>query len=438
MPATFLTGSTGFIGAEILRRILDREPERCVFALVRAADDREAAWRGREVLFRLYMGEEPGTENAMRRVRWIRGDLTAAGLGLAPAARTAIAAECDEMIHAAAATEWDLPLAQAEAVNVTGVRGVLDLAAEGARGGRAPRLVHVSTAYVAGRRSGVVHPEDLPGPDAAFNNTYEATKAQAERLLRERMGSLPITVVRPSIVVGDSRTGRTFNFNVLYFPIKLLDRGLISVVPGRRSCTLDVVPVDYVSDATLELGRNPACVGGTFNLTADDDAMTIEEFLRRVVGWFNERRLARGEPPLRPPRLVGPAAWSVLHWILARRLTGRARFLLDSFNLYRPYITNDKRFVAASTARALAGRVAYPPIASYLRRVTEYAVTREWGKDVSWDPSMMRDRGALDVRWRCANGHEAASPGFTCHECGARVGAVPRGTAPEAVARPHV
>ena len=214
MPASFLTGSTGFIGSEILRRILDREPERRVYALVRAADDREAAWRGREVLFRLYMDDEAGTESGMRRVRWIRGDLTAAGLGLAPAARAAIAAECDELIHAAAATEWDLPLAQAEAVNVGGVRGVVDLAAEGARRGRAPRLIHVSTAFVAGRRSGVVQPEDLPGPEEPFSNTYEATKAQAERLLRERMGSVPITVVRPSIVVGDSRSGRTFNFNV--------------------------------------------------------------------------------------------------------------------------------------------------------------------------------------------------------------------------------
>jgi thioester reductase-like protein len=396
VSASLLTGATGFIGSEILRRLLLREPDRRVYALVRAASDADAVRRGREVLFRLFFDDEAATADAKGRVRWVRGDLTRPGLALASAAREEIVAECDELIHAAASTDFDLPLDEAAAVNVAGVRAIAELAARSARGPRPARLVHVSTAYVAGRRDGVIHPEELPGPGGPFNNTYEATKAEAERFLRERMGEMPVTVVRPSIVVGDSETGRTFNFNVLYFPIKLFYRGLLPVVPGRRSTTLDIVPVDYVCDALLALGRDPAAVGGTFHLTADDDAMPLKEFADRIIAFFNERRVAEGQagggqPPLGRPKLIGALRWRVLHWWLRRRLPERSRRQLDAFDLYLPYITTDKRFVAASTRRALEGRVACPAIESYILRVAEYAVTREWGREVSWDPALLRD-----------------------------------------------
>jgi thioester reductase-like protein len=390
MAATFLTGTTGFIGSEILRRLLQGERERRIYALVRAPDEAEAARRGRQVLFKLFMDDAAATDEGKRRVRWITGDLGSPGLGLRPADRAEVAAECDEMIHAAASTNWDLSFEEAEAVNVAGVRGIAELAADLARGGRFGRLVHISTAYVAGRRDGPVAPADLPGPRGPFNNTYEATKAKAERLLRERMGELPITVVRPSIVVGDSRTGRTFNFNVVYFPLKLMYHGQLPVIPGRPSTTLDIVPVDYVCDATLALGRDPAAAGRTFHLTADDDAIRLTEFANRITAFFNERR-GEGRPALRPPRLIGPLAWRGVRWWIERRLRGKPKRQFEAFNTYLPYILTQKRFLAGDTRAALAGRVPYPAVASYLLRMAEYAVTREWGKDVSWAPSLMRD-----------------------------------------------
>jgi len=397
MPATFLTGATGFIGSETLRRLLRSDRDRRVYVLVRAETSIFAARRGREVLFRLFFDDHEATEDAKRRIRWIPGDLTRPGLGIEPAARREIVGECEELIHAAACTDWDLPLEEAAAVNFTGVQAITELAAETHRAGRLRRLVHISTAYVAGRRNGVIQPEDLPGPEGSFSNTYEQTKAQAERFLRERMGEVPITVVRPSIVVGDSHTGRTFNFNVIYFPIKLFYRGLLPVVPGRRATTLDIVPVDYVCDGLLALGRDPAAVGKTYHITADEDAMPVMEFADRVIGMFNERRAAGRQPALRRPRLISPLAWGLHRWWLTRRHRGKPRRLLNAFDVYRPYITTEKRFVATSTRRALEGVVAYPKIASYILLVAEYAVTREWGKEVSWDPSHLVSSGDLPM-----------------------------------------
>jgi long-chain acyl-CoA synthetase len=396
MAATFITGATGFIGSEVLRRLLQRDRDREVHALVRAADDAEAARRGREVLFKLFFDDEAATDDARRRVHWIIGNLKAPGLGLAPEARERVVAECDELIHGAASTDWTLPLEAAEAVNVAGVKAIAALAAERARRPGGTRLLHISTAYVVGKRNGLVRADDLPGPDGPFNNSYEATKAQAERYLRERMGELPVTVVRPSIVVGDSTTGRTFNFNVIYFPIKLLQLGLLRVVPGRRSSTLDIVPVDYVADALLALGRDPAAAGRTFHLTADEDAMPLEAFLDRVVAVFAERRAALvraggAAPEIVRPRVAGPVQWALLRWWLRRTLGRQARRKFDAFETYLPYIFTDKRFVAEETRKALGTGVRCPPLASYLARVAEYAVTREWGREVSWDPALLRE-----------------------------------------------
>ena len=390
MPATFLTGTTGFIGSEILRRLLQRERDRRIYALVRAPDDGEAARRGREVLFKLFRDDAAATEDGKRRVRWITGDLAGPGLDLTPGARAEILAECDEIVHAAASTNWDLSFEEAEAVNVAGVLGIVQLAEALARGGGLSRLVHISTAYVAGRRGGVIAPDDLPGPRGPFNNTYEATKAKAERILRERMRDLPITVVRPSIVVGDSRTGRTFNFNVIYFPLKLMHRGLLPLMPGRRSTTLDIVPVDYVCDATIALGRDAGAAGRTFHLTADDDAIRLTDFADRITAFFNEQ-MRQGLPPLRRPRMIGPLAWRAVSWWMGRRLRGKPLRQFEAFNTYLPYILTDKRFRADDTRRALEGRVPYPPIASYLLQVAEYAATREWGREVSWAAFRMPD-----------------------------------------------
>lgn len=388
--ATLVTGATGFIGAEVLRRLTTRERERRVYALVRASDDQAAERRGREVLFRLFHADEAAAADAAGRIRWITGDLARPDLGLSNRSRQEIVAECGEVIHAAASTDWDLPLDQAEAVNFTGVTGIADLVAERLRSGRDGRLVHISTAYVSGRRTGQIEPEDLPGPGEPFNNTYEETKAKAERYLRERMGEIPVTVLRPSIVVGDSLTGRTFNFNVLYFPIKLLYRGLLPIVPGRASTRLDIVPVDYVCDATIALGRDPLAIGCTYHLTADDDAMPLREFGERIARFFNEQ-FGADRPVIRPPRLVGPAAWRVIRLWLGWRLKGRPKQQFDAFNIYLPYIMTSQRFGAASARRALAGRIEYPKIESYILRVAEYAVTREWGQEVSWDTSGLPD-----------------------------------------------
>ena len=89
-------------------------------------------------------------------------------------------------------------------------------------------------------------------------------------------------MLRPSIVVGDSRTGRTSSFNVLYGPLKAFARGRIPAIPARRSSPVDIVPVDYVADRAYELvTRGP---DGTFHLVAGRNATTVGRLIELAAG----------------------------------------------------------------------------------------------------------------------------------------------------------
>ena len=180
------------------------------------------------------------------RIQVVEGDITQPGLGVAADALP----DVTEAWHLAAA--YDLAVAREVAirVNVDGTRNVLD-ALE--RYPNLTRLHYFSTCYVSGRYAGPFGEDDLE-VGAPFNNHYEATKHIAEADVRWRMSTgMPATIYRPSIVVGDSRTGETQKFDGPYFVMQWLlrqRRHAILPVTGDPTMTrVNVVPRDFVVDA---------------------------------------------------------------------------------------------------------------------------------------------------------------------------------------------
>jgi hypothetical protein len=153
------------------------------------------------------------------------------------------------VIHSAATVRFDHSLDEARRINVEGTRRVLDFAA-GMRQLRS--LAYVGTAYVAGERSDLVRESEL-AVGQSYRNTYEQTKAEAEALVRSRLGSVPGVILRPSIIVGDSRTGVTSSFKMMYWPLKIYARRLWRTVPGYPDAVLDIVPVDFVAASVARL-----------------------------------------------------------------------------------------------------------------------------------------------------------------------------------------
>ncbi|MBA3263756.1 MAG: SDR family oxidoreductase [Thermoleophilaceae bacterium] len=345
MGDLLLTGATGFVGQELLVRLLERG-DRHVHALVRAEDDEAAAAR---------------LPRHARLSAW-PADIERAGLGLDGRRADALAERVSTVIHCAASVSFSLGLDESRRVNVDGTRRMAELAERCARrGGGLERFSYVSTAYVAGAHNGAFGEDDLDvGQD--FRNPYERSKFEAERLLRERAAALPLQVLRPSIVVGDSRTGWTSSFNVLYPPLRAFARGAVPALPARRRSPVDVVPVDYVADAADRLAREGP--DGTFHLVAGRNATTVGRLMELA-----SRRFQRPAPPVFPPRLYR----RLVHPLLLPRLSRARRDGLRRMEVYFPYFSMRVRFADRRHPPA-------PPVERYFERVLDFAEHARWGR----------------------------------------------------------
>jgi len=341
-----MTGATGFLGMEVLARLLEAG-DREVVCLVRAADRGAAEARLDAVLQTLWSDPAPYRS----RVRAVAGDLTTPGLGMDVVERTMLAEEVGAVLHCAASISFDLPLEEARQINVEGTREMIGFAREAKALGRLERFLHVSTAYVAGAYPGTFGEGQLVAGQQ-FRNTYEQTKWEAEQVVAEADDLSP-AVVRPSIVMGESDSGWTPAFNVLYWPLRAFARGLFDTVPAIPDGRVDVVPVDYVADGIVHLLDRPET--GVFNLVAGDEAPTVDELIAMGAERFGRPR----------PRLVEP---------------GGGTALADG-EVYLPYF--DMRVVFDDArARSLlepAG-IRAPRLADCFGALIDYAEAARWGK----------------------------------------------------------
>lgn len=378
-----LTGATGFIGGELLRRLVKQDP-RAVVCLVRAPSEEEAQQRGRDTLRTLF-GRD--AERVASRVSWVRADIEQPHLGIAGERRASLAAEVQEVFHCAASTSFDLGLEEARKVNVVGVEGILELCEAAKAHGGFVRLHHVSTAYTAGKAPGLVDAEDLPADEPAlFRNNYERTKAEAERLLRAAMPRLPISIYRPSIVVGDSTSGRTTSWNVCYYPMRLMAWGRLPWVSCGGKSLLDVVPVDYVVDGMLALSRRADTVGGTFHLASGQDAITVHDVIRETHAGMERRA---GESLTLATRALGPVLWFLLTTFFRLFGSKLVKRNLESFQIYVDYTRVDTVFDTRRERALLAEcGVAFPSPKESFPRAVDYALARNFGRP--WPKSAER------------------------------------------------
>jgi nucleoside-diphosphate-sugar epimerase len=315
----FLTGFPGFIAGRLVER-LARAGARFQL-LVQPA----LVTRAHEDLARVVA--ETGAPP--RNFRLMEGDITRAGLGLSPEDAAAARSEATALFHLAAV--YDLAVARdvATAVNVEGTKNVnrfaLSLPA-------LKRYHYVSTCYVAGRRSGRVREDELRH-EAGFRNYYEETKYLAEVEVDALKGELPVTIHRPSVVCGDSRTGETAKYDGVYYLINYLRMwpGPLSLVNiGNSEVRLNVVPVDFVVEAMAALAFDERAAGATVQL-ADPTPLTTRELFDTIA-----RRLAG-----RPSRvaLPAPVVETTLNLPLSEKISGLPRAGVPYFFLDQTYDT---------------------------------------------------------------------------------------------------
>jgi thioester reductase-like protein len=343
-----LTGFPSFHARRICEGLLER-PRTLVHAVVPSKLAQEAG----DALDALPLAQRS-------RVSIIEGDAASMDLGLSGAEWRGLAAELDLIHHCAQVSYLGVDPKTAEQVNVGGAREVIELARACTE---LKALVHHSAALVAGDRQGLVLEEELDRGQS-FRNVVEETKARAEKLMRAASTRVPVVVLRPSVVVGDSQTGEVDRFDGVYLLILLIVTSppdFALPLPGRGDAPLNIVPIDYVARAALELGRDPRAVGRTFHVV-DPAPLTVRKVFERVAA-AGGRRAPRGFIPANLTK-------ALLRTPGIERFAKSPRALLETLGTPVTYSS-------ANTDELLAGRgIVCPPFESYVERLVDYVNLR--------------------------------------------------------------
>ncbi len=231
------------MGNEIAARLLADSDSRLLL-LIRAPDDAQALARLDELA--AYWRMDP---RAVRmRAAVIRGDTALPRFGLSEAQYRSLHEAVTHIVHCAALVRMNLPLEQALRSAVRSAANVIELARACRASGQLEKVEFLSTVGVAGRMPGML-PERWIGEERTFHNTNEQAKAEAERLVSDACAAgLPITVTRPSMVVGNAGSGRILRFQVFYHLVEFLSGSRTrGIYPALGAARLDLVPVDFVS-----------------------------------------------------------------------------------------------------------------------------------------------------------------------------------------------
>ena len=280
--AIFLTGGTGYIGAHVAANLLEQH-DATLNLLVRGRDPRDAELRLWQAL-QLHLPFPQFYEYLQAKIRIFPGDLTSPRFGLAPDDYDRLVHTTDSVIHCAASLNRKSEKSCLN-VNLRGTLEVVQLARQSQYYHGLRRFSNVSTVAVAGKRSHEVVVEDRSIEwERSDYDPYARTKKFCEHMVRELLPDVPLTIFRPSIVLGDSRYPQTTQFDMVRSFVFLAG---LPVLPFRPHDKIDIVNVDFVADAisTLHMKGNPA--HDTYHLSSGSDSQSFQELTQALAAEQN-------------------------------------------------------------------------------------------------------------------------------------------------------
>lgn len=346
-----VTGATGLLGRAVVDRLV-RDP---------AVD-------------RVYALSRKSAPVPFGRVVPVACDLRLAGLGLTAPLRAQLAAEVNTIVHLAATTSFSQTLEEARATNVDGTRHLQEATANWKH---VRRLVHVSTAFVAGSRTGRIDERDVV-PPPAWINAYEQSKFEAEALVRA--ADVDWVIARPATVVCDDPSGRISQVNAVHRALRLYFGGLAAMLPSSAQTTLDVVTADHVAHGVACMTVAPDVAGMTYHLCAGPGAMPLGELLDETYRVFERAPAWRRKGIARPER-VDLDTYRLFERAIEDAGSSRVRQAVWSLGHFAPQLAYPKCFDTRN-ANALLGRDA-PRVASFWANMVETLVAGDRDREVA-------------------------------------------------------
>ena len=363
MKTVLVTGATGVVGSAVVPLLL-AEPQTAVRLIVRARSRQELEERI-EGLWSFWGVDHDHPWRA--RLQAFAGDVGQPSLGLEGGLYRALTDEMTHVIHAAGSVRLNESIDEARRTALDGARHIATFALACRRSGSSAKLEFVSTVGVAGRRPGVLAEQPLTEP-RTFHNTYEAAKAEAEAyLLTEQAHGLRLTIHRPSMVVGDSRTGTVLRFQVFYYLSDFLTgKRTYGIVPDAPAFALDIIPVDYVARAIQLSAERRDTDGCVFHLCSGPGrAVRLTDFIEQIRTIYSAHGVQ-----LPRVRFVSLSRLRALVDIAGTVSVGRSRRALRSLPHFLRYLEGQPRFASVHTEhffRRLGLTV--PPVPEYLSTV---------------------------------------------------------------------
>jgi thioester reductase-like protein len=272
----FLTGITGFLGGELLVELSKRTEIEKIFCLVRASNDETALIR-LEKVFGLH-----GDYFDRTKIIPIAGDLSDSYLS-AKLCKNGLLANVDTIIHSAANTSFSKIYDDiVEKVNIGGTRQILEWAKTLKR---LNIFTYIGTATICGSlvKNILVKEEMSPNLSAKHLVKYSYTKMMGELMLKDYLPESKVLVVRPSIIMGDSREWKPRSYVILWALATLNE---LRLIPTNADSKIDIIPIDYATRSIIELLLNKQRKYSVYHISSGQNSITTPQLATDSIKGF--------------------------------------------------------------------------------------------------------------------------------------------------------
>ena len=366
MKHYFVTGATGVVGSALVPFVLE-DPASSVSLLIRADSDEHLGNRIDQLFD--YWEFDKHDSNLRSRIFPLRGDVKSQNFGLSDDEYRHLTERCTHIVHSAGDVRMNRAIEEARSSAIGSAENIVVLARNCMSKGNLEKIELVSTVGVGGRMTHV--PEQWLSNKRAFHNTYEQAKAEAEDYIKAQMDeyALPLTIHRPSMVVGDTKSGKIMHFQIFYYLCEFLSgKQTQGLLPYLEGVTLDTIPVDYVARAIHFSSLSQQTIAKVFQLCSGPKyAMQINWLVQEL----NRILLAQGEQ-LPDLKIVPLAEFNETLDALAAKGSEKAARSIRNTKLYFDYAGTSQVFDNVETDALLSTKeISLPAPASYLDLVIE-------------------------------------------------------------------
>jgi len=382
-PVIALTGTTGFLGSHLMATLLSKGYNIIVFG--RSAKNESLEERISRLL------QWFGIDSCLDQVTCVDTDLSQDNLGIPTGEYSRLCSVVDSVIHCASDTSFsESKREKVMAANINNLKGILEFS----KNAHVNFFHYISTAYVAG--TGVTYCKETLSSVKTFTNVYEESKAEAEKIISRfcEKNSICLSIIRPSIVYGDSQSGRSLKFNALYFPVRsaqtirdiylndILNNGGLKAAKNGifidkegylflplkiylpHEGNINIIPVDYFVNTTIKIIENCSS-NGIYHLTNP-----FHTTMKIIAKYYEQLMKVNGVEII-----YGPMPDDLLR--------NPAEELFDRFiEPYRHYLSDNRVFNRTNTI--LATDNLNPPEFTYdiFKTCMEYAIKVNWGTSI--------------------------------------------------------